>query len=213
MYQEIIVKNPNLVRKFGWGWSCQPTGRDAYSIETPDCPDITGTINQCMKYANENRTFKSIKSGGTFYNTAWFYDGKLIVATWAGGLLKYADDLPYPDDIDDDDFDYQSWDRANSLHHLDNDVYGYAWFNGLILDSQLWENGELKIRVIGDTPDDLITQSEAVDCGAPSIQAVNNAIRDNRLRGYSRQETGPARQGATLVSAAAVKNLWPKIGD
>jgi len=94
MFEEITVPIVYINRKFGWGWSCQPTGQDAYSIETPTRPDVTGTINQCRQYADTDRTFKSIKSGGTFYNTAWFYDGKRIVATWAYGLLRSVDDLP-----------------------------------------------------------------------------------------------------------------------
>lgn len=59
-------------------------------------------------------------------------------------------------------------------------------------------------------PDDLITQAQAVEAGAPSVQAVNNAIRDGRLYGWQRQNEGPQRQGATLVSLDAIKKLWPK---
>jgi len=31
-------------RKFGFGWSTEPTGRDAYSIKPPEAPNYTGTI-------------------------------------------------------------------------------------------------------------------------------------------------------------------------
>lgn len=56
--------------------------------------------------------------------------------------------------------------------------------------------------------DDLITQAEAVELGAPSIQAVNNAIRDGRLRGYNNPDAEYQRQGKTLVSRAEIQNLW-----
>lgn len=57
-------------------------------------------------------------------------------------------------------------------------------------------------------PDDLITQAQAVELGSPSVQAVNNAIRDGRLYAYRREGEGPQRQGATLVSEADVRKLW-----
>jgi len=57
-------------------------------------------------------------------------------------------------------------------------------------------------------PDDLITQARAVEIGAPSVQAVNNAIRDGRLRGYPNYDAQYQRQGATLVSESAVQKLW-----
>lgn len=57
-------------------------------------------------------------------------------------------------------------------------------------------------------PDDLITQAQAAQLGAPSVQAINNAIRDGRLRGYPNYDTKYQRQGATLVSELAVRNLW-----
>jgi len=56
---------------------------------------------------------------------------------------------------------------------------------------------------------DLITQAQAVENGAPSVQAVNNAIRDGRLRGYKNLSAKYQRQGATLVSESASRKLWP----
>lgn len=146
MSQEIVINNPNRSRKFGWSWACSPTGRDAYSIETPTRPQVTGTIKMIQAEIAGDPTFRSIKSGGAFYNTAWFYDGKRITATWSFGLIKQADDLPLPDDWNGPEAD--TYHARNNDHHSKNDNYGYAWFSGLDLDSELWENGQLKIRVI-----------------------------------------------------------------
>jgi hypothetical protein len=57
-------------------------------------------------------------------------------------------------------------------------------------------------------PTDLITQAQAVELGAPSVQAVNNAIRAGRLTGYDNADAVHQRQGKTLVSRAAVERLW-----
>lgn len=59
------------------------------------------------------------------------------------------------------------------------------------------------------SPHDLITQAEAVEIGAPSVQAVNNAIRDGRLQRYTNPDAKYQRQGKTLVSKAEVLQLWP----
>lgn len=75
---KVTVNNPSRSRKWGWGWTNTPTGRDAYSIEMPGI-DYTGTLNQIAKAISEDRTYASMKSGGTFTNTAWFYDGRRIV--------------------------------------------------------------------------------------------------------------------------------------
>lgn len=74
----ITITNPTRTRKWGWGWSCQPTGRNAYEIETPSAPYYTGTLNQVLKAAADDKTYHSLKGGGTYTNTAWFYAGKRI---------------------------------------------------------------------------------------------------------------------------------------
>lgn len=76
---KVTVNNPTRSRKWGWDWTNTPTGRDAYSIEIPSRPSYTGTLRQVLKAISEDRTYASMKSGGTFTNTAWFYDGKRIV--------------------------------------------------------------------------------------------------------------------------------------
>jgi hypothetical protein len=141
--QELTIKNPNRSRKFGWNWTCTPTGRDAYSIETPSHPSVTGTIKQIGQEIDNDRTFRSIKSGGTFYNTAWFYDGKRIVATWEFGLLKQVDDLPLPETDEPTLYEMNDWNEKNRQHHWENDVWGYGWFAGF----RLGEDTPLKIRV------------------------------------------------------------------
>jgi len=76
--QTVTITNPTRTRKWGWGYSTNPTGRDAYSIEMPSRPDYTGTLKTVQDAIDSDRTYASMKSGGTFINTQWFYDGKRI---------------------------------------------------------------------------------------------------------------------------------------
>ncbi len=55
---------------------------------------------------------------------------------------------------------------------------------------------------------DLITQAEAVKEGAPSVQAVNNAIREGYLTGYRDPGSNPHRPGGQLVSRIEVRKRW-----
>lgn len=55
---------------------------------------------------------------------------------------------------------------------------------------------------------DLITQAEAVKEGAPSVQAVNNAIREGYLTGYRDPGSNPHRPGGQLVSRTEVRKRW-----
>lgn len=75
----ITVHNPTRTRKWGWGWTNTPTGRDAWSVETPSAPHHTGTLAQVQAAIAGDRTYASMRSGGTIVSTAWFYDGKRIV--------------------------------------------------------------------------------------------------------------------------------------
>jgi len=81
--KKVTLKHPNRTRKWGWGWSCKPDGRDAYSIEKPTRPAYTGTFNQVNKARNSDRTFNNL--GGAFYSTAWFYNNKEITGIEIGG--------------------------------------------------------------------------------------------------------------------------------
>jgi hypothetical protein len=38
-------------------------------------PDYSGTIGQLDKMIDEDNTFQSFKSGGTYYNATWFVKG------------------------------------------------------------------------------------------------------------------------------------------
>jgi hypothetical protein len=64
------------------------------------------------------------------------------------------------------------------------------------------------VDALAAPPTDLITQAQAAELGAPSVQAVNNAIRDGRLTGYNNPDAEHQRQGKTLVSRSAVERLW-----
>lgn len=156
--KEIEITNINRKRKWGWGWSCTPTGEDAYSIETPSRPTVVGTLNQIQK--DNDVTYQSLKSGGTFTNSAWFWDGQRITATWTFGLIKSGEnkvDIPEPN------YENMSMDQSAQAHSewqekfwkaaRDNDEYGWGWFKGFHLDHmydeyrQEWSNEPLKIRV------------------------------------------------------------------
>lgn len=78
MSKKVVVKNPTRTRKWGWGWSCTPTGNDALSIERPGKPDYVGTFKQIREAQDTDRTYKSLRSGDTFTNSAIFYDGQVV---------------------------------------------------------------------------------------------------------------------------------------
>ena len=76
--QTVTVTNPTRTRKWGFGYSTKPTGRDGYSIELPSSPDYTGTLKTLQDAIEDDRHLASLKSGGTLVNVQWFYDGKRI---------------------------------------------------------------------------------------------------------------------------------------
>jgi hypothetical protein len=77
---KLTVKNPTRSRKWGFGWSTNVLDTErGWSIPKPTQPDYTGTLKQVQAAIEADRTFASIKSGGTFYSTRWFYDGKAIL--------------------------------------------------------------------------------------------------------------------------------------
>lgn len=128
---EIVIKNFRKDPNFGWGYSFTPTGKDAYSIETPSAPDHTGSLEQIEKARAADRTWNS--KGGVFYNTAWFYGGRHIVATWAFGVVKPRTTEAYGED---GRYDYEN----------DDAEYGYTWLPGLALD-YVRDEQDIKIRV------------------------------------------------------------------
>jgi hypothetical protein len=71
------------------------------------------------------------------------------------------------------------------------------------------ERGRLEMALRDATPDDLITQTEAAQIANITPQAINNAIRDGRLRAYSDPDAVAHRPGDRRVSEAAVRELWP----
>ena len=83
MESQVVVTNPFRSRKFGFGYTCTPTGNGT-EIETPSKPDYTGTLKQVQEAVDADRLLASFRSGGTFYNTAWFYDGRRIVGAKSG---------------------------------------------------------------------------------------------------------------------------------
>lgn len=68
--------------------------------------------------------------------------------------------------------------------------------------------GAIRLEII-DIPNDLITQAEAADLAAVSVAAINNAIRDGRLRNYRQDDAAVHKPGGNLVSKSDVAKLWP----
>lgn len=137
---EITIQNPHRKRKFGWGYNlfCNSDG----SVDAPGLPVYEGTLHQVYEDKQTDRTWAAHQNN--YRASAWFYQGKRISATWCFGLLKEADDLPFPG-YDDDQYD--QWERQNRDHHFKNDKWGYGWFRGFIDEPGRWENRELKVRV------------------------------------------------------------------
>jgi hypothetical protein len=82
-------------------------------------------------------------------------------------------------------------------------------YHQLMMDLYVSENVMLEDALLDATPDDLITQTEAAKIANVTPQAVNNAIRDGRLRAYSDPDAVAHRPGDRRVSEAAVRELWP----
>lgn len=55
--------------------------------------------------------------------------------------------------------------------------------------------------------DELITQAAAAELKGVSVQAINNAIRDGRLRGYQNPDAANPRKGGTLVSKKEIEEM------
>ena len=70
--------------KVGWEYNTSsrtivlPSGYTNWTIDKPEKPYYTGTIRQVINARDNDRTFALVKSGGTYYSTAWFvkYKGK-----------------------------------------------------------------------------------------------------------------------------------------
>jgi len=114
MHQEITVKNYRCSCEFGWGYTFTPTGEDAYSIEIPTRPDHVGTLRQIQDAVANDKTWQS--KDGAFYNTAWFYDGKRIIATWVFDIISQ----PAADEAA----------NMNTDEFYDACEYGWRWVNG-----------------------------------------------------------------------------------
>ena len=75
----VTITNPTRTRKFGFGYNASPSqGENGYYFEPPTAPDYTGTFASVQRQIDEDRTYRSFRSGGTLMSTAWFYDGKRI---------------------------------------------------------------------------------------------------------------------------------------
>ena len=82
-------------RKFGFGWSTEPTGRDAYSIKPPEAPNYTGTIKSIMRSRASDRAYQTYATGNAtnYYATRWFWNGKPITHIYRSGRLSKDSDF------------------------------------------------------------------------------------------------------------------------
>ncbi len=117
--EEITVTNINRRRKWGWGWETTPTGDDAYSIKSPPGPAYEGTLRQVEQAIANDVAYKSVKSGGAFINTAWFWDGRRVHSTWG-----YWEINPKVSDYDE---------GRNELIVTQEAEWGWGWANGFHL--------------------------------------------------------------------------------
>ena len=85
------------------------------------------------------------------------------------------------------------WLLAN-WHRFTGDPYGKDQSLGDWLKSQ--------------EPDDLITQTQAAQIADVTVQAISNAIRDRRLKGYENPDAPNPHKGGTLVRESGVRQVW-----
>lgn len=103
---QVKIENPTRTKKWGWGWNASvESGSSGWRIPSPVAPDYTGTIRQVLGAIEQDRTYHSLLSGGTYLSTAWFYDGKRVVNReelnwwidcWIRYPLRSSNDKPEP---------------------------------------------------------------------------------------------------------------------
>lgn len=73
------------------------------------------------------------------------------------------------------------------------------------------EKTERELRYLVDVflRDDLVTQRTAATTVNVSLQTINQATRDGRLRSFRNPKARNPRRGSNLVSLADVKKIWP----
>lgn len=112
----------------GWNYSTDPTGEDAYSIKIPCSPHFEGTVEQIKQAIREDRGFNSL--GGAFYSTAWFYNGRRIIATWDYAIIH----APTPNEAA----------NMSDEEYYEKCEYGWKWVPGF----QPPEPGPFYIRLL-----------------------------------------------------------------
>ena len=89
MNNQLIVKNPFLSRKWGYGYTSMLDGSGKLRLSPVEAPVHTGTLNQVRAACAEDRTLASFRTGGTSYHGAWFYGG--IEIAGVVGYDSFAD--------------------------------------------------------------------------------------------------------------------------
>ncbi len=145
--ETIEIKNAERVRKFGFGWSTQPTGQGT-DIEMPLKPDYEGTVRQILAARDSDPAYQAYgrPSASNYKSTCWFYGALPIQSIWRTGYLKRVADLPYLDDMESPGA-YHQWRDRNDEHHFQNDVIGAGWFYFSEDDLPLL-TGEIKLKLI-----------------------------------------------------------------
>lgn len=83
-------------------------------------------------------------------------------------------------------------------------------FGQYLIPEAFWQTppGEMiSLALLWIRGDELITQAQAAALAHVTTQAINQAIRDGRLRPY-KDPQAPQRQGRTLVSKSDVLEIW-----
>lgn len=70
------LKATRRSKKFGWGYSTNPSGDGPHSISAPTSPDYEGTIGQVTDKIAEDPVYNNL--GGAFSATRWFFKGQVI---------------------------------------------------------------------------------------------------------------------------------------
>ena len=81
------IKISRKTRKLGWGYTtvCKQ-GLTGLYVPPPIHPTYVGTISHIFNEMEADKTFASIKSGGTYFSTAWFYRNQRI---------RFMDETPW----------------------------------------------------------------------------------------------------------------------
>ena len=84
--ETVEIANPTRRRGWGFGYNTSPrdtfnprTGATGYTFDPPAAPYYTGTLRQVTAAMESDKTLASLRSGGTMYTSAYFYNGRRVL--------------------------------------------------------------------------------------------------------------------------------------